>query len=464
MKLMPTSPLFTHPQSASVIAWRNGDPISAGRFLADVAQLRQLLPAGGHMLNACVDRYRFMVGLAAALTSNKVSLLPSTHTPEMLRHLRQFAADAFCLTDGKEVSGASSALPQIQFPELRATAVDPAAFSVPAIEDGRLVAMVFTSGSTGIPVPHQKTWGSLVHSVRAEAQLCGLLDGRQHAIVGTVPAQHMYGFESTVLMAWQSGSAAVASPTFYPADICDAVRSVPRPRLLVSTPLHLRAVIGVELEVPAVDLLLSATAPLSRPLAQQLEGRFQAPLLEIYGCTETGQIAVRQSTKTPEWRLFPGVRLNQQDGITLAAGAHIAQPTPLNDVIEPLDDTRFLLHGRTADLVNIAGKRNSLAYLDLQLQAIDGVVDAAFYMPDEAAPQEGAPEAVMRLTAFVVAPGLDPTALTAALRERIDPVFLPRPLVFVDALPRNATGKLPRAALKQLAREYQAHPSRSTHD
>jgi acyl-coenzyme A synthetase/AMP-(fatty) acid ligase len=35
----------------------------------------------------------------------------------------------------------------------------------------------------------------------------------------------------------------------------------------------------------------------------------------------------------------------------------------------------------------------------------------------------------------------------AALREHVDPVFLPRPLRLVDALPRNETGKLPRAAL-----------------
>jgi acyl-coenzyme A synthetase/AMP-(fatty) acid ligase len=62
----------------------------------------------------------------------------------------------------------------------------------------------------------------------------------------------------------------------------------------------------------------------------------------------------------------------------------------------------------------------------------------------------------MRLTAFVVAPGLDRTAVLAALRERIDPVFLPRPLHLVDALPRNATGKLPRESLVALARALAA--------
>ena len=37
------------------------------------------------------------------------------------------------------------------------------------------------------------------------------------------------------------------------------------------------------------------------------------------------------------------------------------------------------------------------------------------------------------------------------LRRRIDPVFLPRPLVIVERLPRNATGKLPQQALQALA-------------
>ena len=56
-----------------------------------------------------------------------------------------------------------------------------------------------------------------------------------------------------------------------------------------------------------------------------------------------------------------------------------------------------------------------------------------------------------RTAALVVAPGLDEAAILAALRIGIDPVFLPRPLRRVTALPRNETGKLPRAALLALA-------------
>jgi acyl-coenzyme A synthetase/AMP-(fatty) acid ligase len=55
------------------------------------------------------------------------------------------------------------------------------------------------------------------------------------------------------------------------------------------------------------------------------------------------------------------------------------------------------------------------------------------------------------LGAVVVAPGLSAAALTEQLRQRIDPVFLPRPLLLVEELPRNAAGKLPQQALQGFA-------------
>lgn len=441
---MPTLPLITHERADSVIAWRDGRAVSAAQFLFDVAQLREKLPGGSHMLNACNDRYRFTVGLAAALLSKKISLLPPAQTPEMIRQLQLFAPDAFCLTDRKDCA---IALPQLQFPALAALPVaNELTFVVPRVDSGQTVAYVFTSGSTGAPTAHRKTWGALVRNVRSGARLAGLSDGRHHAVIGTVPSQHMFGFESTVLMVMQSANALAAGDAFYPADICHTIACVPRPRTLVSTPVHLRSLMQAGLQVPVLDLILSATAPLSAALAEQLEAACQAPLLEIYGSTETGQIAARNPTQTQQWQLFDGIRLTQQDGVTWAAGAHIECATPLQDVIETIGAQRFLLHGRTADLVNIAGKRSSLTHLNLQLNAIPGVVDGAFFMPDEVAP-----DGVTRLTAFVIAPQCTPAALMTALRARIDAVFLPRPLILVDALPRNAAGKLPREALKSLA-------------
>ncbi|RYF36429.1 MAG: beta-hydroxyacyl-ACP dehydratase, partial [Comamonadaceae bacterium] len=73
-------PLVSHEGPDAVVAWRRGRPITVSRFLADVDALCAAWPAGAHVLNACSDRYRFAVGLAAALVAGKVSLLPPSHT------------------------------------------------------------------------------------------------------------------------------------------------------------------------------------------------------------------------------------------------------------------------------------------------------------------------------------------------------------------------------------------------
>ena len=46
------------------------------------------------------------------------------------------------------------------------------------------------------------------------------------------------------------------------------------------------------------------------------------------------------------------------------------------------------------------------------------------------------------------------SGLFVRLRRRIDPAFLPRPLIMVERLPRNATGKLPQQALERLANSH----------
>jgi acyl-coenzyme A synthetase/AMP-(fatty) acid ligase len=269
-----------------------------------------------------------------------------------------------------------------------------------------------------------------------------------HTLVGTVPAQHMYGFESTVLLALLSGNAFSGERPFYPADICTALEVVPQPRVLISTPVHLRALLAAGVALPAVDLIVSATAPLDTGLAHEVEEKFQSRLLEIYGSTETGQIATRRTAQSPTWNLWPGVRLSAHEDRVFAQGGHVEQTTVMCDVIEIIGEEDFLLHGRTADLVNVAGKRSSFAYLNSQLHAIPGVVDGAFFLRES---DSGGSTGVARLAAVVVAPSLNAAQLTEHLRRRIDPVFLPRPLLLVDELPRNATGKLPQQALLAFA-------------
>jgi acyl-coenzyme A synthetase/AMP-(fatty) acid ligase len=196
-----------------------------------------------------------------------------------------------------------------------------------------------------------------------------------------------------------------------------------------------------------LKLVVSATAPLDERLAQEIEARLGVPLLEIYGSTETGQIASRRPAHAASWHLWNEVRLEQRAERIWAVGGHIEAPTPLGDQLDLIDAHNFQLGARLQDVVNIAGKRNSIAYLNHQLLAIPGVSDGAFFLPEQ---DDSDGSRVVRLSAAVVAPGLDAATVLQYLRERIDPVFLPRPLLMLTVLPRTSTGKLPLHALRAL--------------
>lgn len=419
------------------LARRGTQVLSATQFVADVCALAARLPERGHVVNLCADRYRFAVGFAAALMRGQVSLLPPNHTPDLVARLAARYADVYALRD----AGQAIEIETFDYPELPAA---PATIDVPALPADRLAAIVFTSGSQGDPVPNRKYWGSLVASAEVEAKRLGVLDRHDLTLVGTVPPQHMYGFESTMLIALHGGATFDATKPFFPADVAAELRAIEGARALVTTPVHLRALITDDTDLPALAFILCATAPLDPALARTAEARYATPLYEIYGCTEAGQIATRRTTDGEEWLAFDGLALRSDGANTYVAGGHVLTEVPLGDVIELASPTRFRLCGRTADMINIAGKRASLANLNHHLNAIDGVREGVIFLPDQA---EGeAP----RLAAFVVAPTLDAAAVAHALRQRIDPVFVPRPLIMVDTLPRNDTGKLPRAALLAL--------------
>jgi acyl-coenzyme A synthetase/AMP-(fatty) acid ligase len=222
--------------------------------------------------------------------------------------------------------------------------------------------------------------------------------------------------------------------------------------MLVTTPFHLKMLLDSGIALPAIDLTLCATAPLSPQLAARAEAALAAPLMEIYGCTEAGQVASRRPTAGVEWQLYEGLQLSGDGAETIVQGGHVPQPTQLADVIEVIDATRFRLLGRSNDLINIAGKRSSLGHLNYHLNMIPGVQDGAFWLPRE----DDADGGVVRLIAFVVAPDLAPRALqeavVKALRERVDAAFLPRRVIAVPALPRETTtGKLPANAFNAWA-------------
>lgn len=419
----------------SVFAFTREGEVTRNGFMGEAAQIAAQLPRNGYVLNVSSDRYDFALGLVAAWMARIPTLLPSDQGRGQLVELSRTYPSLLKLGDA-----------ELKTYRLQSRDQD---HCFDGFEDNldQSVVIPFTSGTTGDPIPHPKTLSSLMGS----ASLINRQLGGAHGIrmVATVPPQHMFGLELTLLLPLFEGAILDWRRPFFPADILNALRDGSTPVALVTTPLHLRALLSLpDEDLPKVSFIVSATAPLSLELAREAETRFSAPLHEVYGCTELGSIAGRRPVDSEIWRWYPGVEcMAESDGHHVRA-AHVISPARVSDQLEILSDATFLLRGRNADLVNIAGKRASIRALERATLEIQGVCDVAFIQGDEA---EGS---VGRLSALVVLePKVTLSSVKAALRRDLDPAFVPRTLIAVPSLPRNAVGKLPRARLLALLAE-----------
>lgn len=436
---MTRLPLLNRYQPESPLALYGSETITSSQFLGDVADLAERLPERRYVLNLCEDRYHFLVGFAAALIRGQTSLFPPARAPRMLEEMCEAYGDVYCFADQSEYSADIEAFHY----ERR---VDTGhCGEMPFVPDDFAAALVFTSGTTGRPQPHLKTWGSLVSVAKQTAARFALPTQQPASIVATVPPQHMYGLETSIMLPLQSSCMIHSARPFFPQDIRHALESMPAPRILVTTPVHIRTCVSENMSLPSLAFILSATAPLPEQMASQAEAMFMTRVLEIYGCTEAGTIATRRTLEGRAWQTLDGIVLRGGGEECAVQGPHLESPVPLNDIVRTFNTNEFMLLGRKSDLINIAGKRMSLGDLNHKLHEIEGVVDGVCIMPEEGE------EPVTRLIAFVVAPGRTHDAIMAELRLRIDPVFLPRPLYLVESLPRDATGKLARTKLLQLA-------------
>jgi acyl-coenzyme A synthetase/AMP-(fatty) acid ligase len=416
--------------------------VTAAMFLRDAEALAQRLPPGGAVINLCQDRYTFAVCFAAALLGGGFNLLSSDRSAPGLARIAEAHPGCILVADEPALDGLVGLSFLLIAPASGDAGPEPANPVLPA---DRLAAVVFTSGSTGPPVAHRKPWGALASRSIAAGERFGLSEAAPSSVVGTVPPQHMYGFETTVLLPLHAAAISWCGASFFPADVRAALDSVPAPRLLVTTPLTMNMLLRAGTPLPDLQAVISATAPLDAALAGQAEAAWRAPMLEIFGATEVGSIASRRTLAGAAWQLYPGLRLRPGPAGMLVE-APFAEPFPLADELAILDAARFELRGRRTDIVKLGGRRASLPELDRILAGLDGVEDCAFLLPD-AMPDTTSHQHVTRLLAFVVAPDRDTDSILGDLRGRLDPLFVPRRIIRVAALPRNSLGKLPRQRL-----------------
>lgn len=424
-----------------IIACVRGTPVTAATFLAQVDALTPRLPAGDHLINLVQDRYAFTVGFVAALAAGKVNLLPPNAKPAVQIELAEACPGAAVLHDGAAVAEGLDAL-RLD-PERLETAPNPPV-DVPDGDATALALIAFTSGSTGRSKPIPKTLAMLRGAAGVYEDS---IIPRGARVVATVPAQHMYGLELASLQALWSPIQFTACKPLFPLDVDKELRNVDAPRVLVTTPLHLRALVDSGIAFPALARVICATAPLDAALARRAEDVLGTEVLDVYGCSEAGCIATRPLAREAAWRPLPGVSTElSAEGHAVVHGAHLDAPVPLADQLEPAGDGRFRLTGRLGDLINVAGKRGSLGEITCRLLEVPGVEDGVVFMP----PAENGTDSTVQRPAALYTGTARRADIRAHLARSLDAVFIPRPLVHVDHLPRTDTSKLPREAVLEL--------------
>jgi len=407
--------------------------------------------------NLCSSRLSFLVTLLATLRNAGLMVLPPSGSDADIAAVLSAQPNTIVVGDAAPGGdpACESAIRQGVYvgcrPEWKPGAASASDLAWQPAWDA-VAVILHTSGSTGEPQPQAKTLrhlatGALLLGARLDAEIEGGLRGVDH-LVCSVPAQHMFGLECSVMLSLVHGTPVLDRRPLLPADVAAAFADVRR-GAWVATPMHLRSLVQAGASLPGCAFAVVSTMPLGHALALQSEHLLAAPVLEIYGSTETGALAMRRTARETRWSPLGGVSLAPVEGVTLGRGAHFASPVQLLDEIVVEASGAFTLLGRQADLVKIAGRRASLAGLNLLLQDLPGLGDGVFYLPPTGNPTE-------RLCLIYSGAPLERAATRRWLRARLDPVFLPRDFIRLDRLPRSETGKLPLHSLDAAYSNWQA--------
>jgi malonyl-CoA/methylmalonyl-CoA synthetase len=109
------------------------------------------------------------------------------------------------------------------------------------------------------------------------------------------------------------------------------------------------------------------------------------------------------------------------------------------------DDGYLRIVGRAKDLVISGGLNVYPKEVEDVVDAIDGVLECAVI----GVPDADLGEAVLAVVVADPGRALDPAAVRAAARERLAGFKVPKRIEVVDALPRNAMGKVTKAELRK---------------
>jgi acyl-coenzyme A synthetase/AMP-(fatty) acid ligase len=434
----------------AVVAFGGAGTKTASELLADAARISRALPApfdGSHVLLVFEkDRYAMATALLGALDRGHAVALPpnSRHDSILAVHGRPEVAVLLHDTD--------AGFP-ICISDLIEDAVDPVddglPLAAPVVPHPGVIATVFTSGTTGPMTAWSKTCAELLGEAHALGEAFDVHEGDR--IVGAVAPGHIYGLLFTVLLPLMRG-AAFSRETPHHAEAVARCVSEHRADILVTVPVQLRALDALQPRALAgLRRVFSSTGPLPDAVAQAFHARHDLPVTEILGSTETGGIAsrIRKDGDAGRWQPFAEVTVSRSHEGRLEVDspfvyAKLSRPFETADLVEFHADGTFTHLGRSDGIVKIGGRRVSIQEVEDCIRSRPDIDEAAVL----AVPAEGGRG--HQLLAAVVPASHDAAALKAALLKKFEPSCLPRRVLGVDALPKEANGKTPRDRLLRL--------------
>jgi acyl-CoA synthetase (AMP-forming)/AMP-acid ligase II len=422
--------------------------IDAARCMGAAAALGARLPRMPYAIQCCGDTSDLVLGTLAAWHARQAVVMPSTRLAADVDALRRRFPASYVQDPAALAGWAAPDSPATHAAEVLRSfvAAAPAGAPILQVQEVDTAVVLFTSGSTGEPAAHAKTFDALL---RGAATFRGAFAplSRAPCLAGTVDCHHMFGLEANLMASLACGWPLVTERPQLPADLVDLVvahgASGLGPLWLVTTPLQLSVfhrALGAR--IAGIERVIVATMPIEPGLAQAVERDWGSRVDEVYGNTECGVMATRRPARETSFRPAPGVRFEFGDGERARVARLPDAPTWIDDRVRANADGTFEWLGRESDLVKVAGKRASLSALSRHLRTIEGVEDGAFYIADDGA---------ARVAAVAVAPRHTVVTLRLALSQVVDPAFLPRPLMLVAHLPRDPQGKLALAELRAMS-------------
>ena len=340
-----------------------------------------------------------------------------------------------------------------------------------------LAAILYTSGTTGRSKGAMLTHGNLLSNAQVLADLWCFTD--RDVLLHALPIFHTHGLFVATNISLLTGGAMIFLPAF---DAATVIRLLPHSTTMMGVPTFYTRL----LDTPAftrdttasIRLFISGSAPLLAETHVAFETRTGHRILERYGMTETGMntsnpYAGERRAGTVGFAL-PGVGLRimagdkevPQGGVGVieVRGPNVfagywQMPDKTADGLREdgwfitgdlgrIDADGYLhIAGRAKDLIITGGFNVYPIEVEQALDALPGVLESAVI----GLPHPDFGEAVFAV--LVARPGgLDPDATIAALKGQLARFKQPKAAVVVDALPRNAMGKVQKAALRDTYR------------